>query len=322
MEQGAAAGDFGAFLSEFLTGDDALLQGYDPSGLLDPASLNAVSQLDPALAIPAVNDATRKRIAEQDSDSDDEGAGAQQGSGKRAKSSDGSIAARNKATREKARREKINERFGELASLIDPGKEPKTDKPTILADAIKHVHQMRVENHQLRQLNKFLEERVAHLERERGQALYQHSLMMQHGGMMMPPAVPPMSGMHMAPGPGMPGPSGLHAPSPQPGLIPHAAMAAAAAAAQAAATAALQQHSAAIAGGAAGGLGGMPGMQPYPPMPPPSAPMQSASSMDMPSTSGIKVPSPDGLSPGPMGHWVAPQMLDTTRDSLLRPPAA
>lgn len=78
-------------------------------------------------------------------------------------------------------------RFAELASLIDPGKEPKTDKPTILADAIKYVHQMRVENHQLKQLNKFLEERVAQLERERGQTLYQHSLMMQHGGMMMPP---------------------------------------------------------------------------------------------------------------------------------------
>lgn len=41
-----------------------------------------------------------------------------------------------------------------------------------------------MENHQLRQLNKFLEERMGQLERERGQTLYQQSLMMQHGGMM------------------------------------------------------------------------------------------------------------------------------------------
>lgn len=109
MDQGPSGGDFGAFLSEFLTGDDALLHGLDPAGLLDPASLSAVSQLDPALAMPAVRESTRKRIAEQDSESEDEGAH-QQGSGKRTKG-DGSTAARNKATREKARREKINERL-------------------------------------------------------------------------------------------------------------------------------------------------------------------------------------------------------------------
>lgn len=48
-------------------------------------------------------------------------------------------------------------RFAELAKLIDPGNEPKTDKTTILVDAIKYVQQMTVENHQLKQLNKFLE---------------------------------------------------------------------------------------------------------------------------------------------------------------------
>lgn len=52
------------------------------------------------------------------------------------------------------------------------------------ADAVKYVHQMRVENQQLKQLNKFLEERMAQFERERGHHLYQYSLLMQHGGMM------------------------------------------------------------------------------------------------------------------------------------------
>jgi hypothetical protein len=71
-------------------------------------------------------------------------------------------------------------RFAELAQLIDPNGEPKTDKPTILGDAIKFVKQLRAENHQVKQLNKFLEERVAAYERERGQQLYQH-MMVQHG---------------------------------------------------------------------------------------------------------------------------------------------
>lgn len=48
-------------------------------------------------------------------------------------------------------------RFNELAMLIDPGKEPKMDKPSILADAIKFVKQVSAENHQLKMLNKFLE---------------------------------------------------------------------------------------------------------------------------------------------------------------------
>jgi hemerythrin-like domain-containing protein len=126
------------------------------------------------------SEATRKRLNEQDSDSDDEGPAP--AAAKRSRTDQAS----NKARREKARREKINERFAELAALLDEGKEPKTDKPTILAEAIKYVKQLRVEHSQLRQLNKFLEERVGQYERERGQALYQHSLMLQHGMHPMP----------------------------------------------------------------------------------------------------------------------------------------
>ena len=47
--------------------------------------------------------------------------------------------------------------FLELSRLVDPGSEPKTDKSTILGDAIRYVQQVTVENHQLKQLNKFLE---------------------------------------------------------------------------------------------------------------------------------------------------------------------
>jgi hypothetical protein len=53
-----------------------------------------------------------------------------------------------------------NHRFAELAKLIDPANEPKTDKLSILMEAIRFVQQTQLENSQLRQLNKFLEVRL------------------------------------------------------------------------------------------------------------------------------------------------------------------
>lgn len=72
-------------------------------------------------------------------------------------------------------------RYTELAALIDPSKAPKTDRNLILEDAVRVIGQLRVENNQLRQLNKLLEERVQEQEAKRGHALYQQSVMMQGG---------------------------------------------------------------------------------------------------------------------------------------------
>jgi hypothetical protein len=177
-----------ALLSSFLPGEGVipnlgnLFDDLPSLAELDAPTLSALQFADPQGPPPRASEATRKRLNEQDSDSDDEGQAPT--AAKRSKTDQAS----NKARREKARREKINERFAELAALItDPKGEPKTDKPTILADAIKYIGQMRLEHHQTKQLNKFLEERVAQLERERGQTLYQHSLMLQHGMHSMPP---------------------------------------------------------------------------------------------------------------------------------------
>jgi hypothetical protein len=41
--------------------------------------------------------------------------------------------------------------------VLEPGKAAKTDKASIITDAIRIVTQLRAENGQLRQLNKFLE---------------------------------------------------------------------------------------------------------------------------------------------------------------------
>ena len=102
--------------------------------------------------------------------------------------------------------------FNEMAKLVDPGKEPKTDKSSILSDGIKVIQQLRVENNQLRQLNKFLEvsqhcfaaplfaaadcmcvwqERVAQYERGRRQQLFQLASMHQQPAAALTPPLQP-----------------------------------------------------------------------------------------------------------------------------------
>lgn len=84
-----------------------------------------------------------------------------------------SDAAASKAVREKARRERLNQYFDELACACGE-KGVKNDRASIIVDAIRVVKQLRVEVNQLRQLNKFLEERTTVLERERAQYMFQN----------------------------------------------------------------------------------------------------------------------------------------------------
>ncbi len=78
-----------------------------------------------------------------------------------------------------------NNRFGELAKLIDPVN-TKTDKTSIVLDAIRVLTHLRAENNQLRQLNKFLQEKVTDFEHQRAQAMLQAGpqyFMPAYGGM-------------------------------------------------------------------------------------------------------------------------------------------
>ncbi|KXZ41653.1 hypothetical protein GPECTOR_340g76 [Gonium pectorale] len=247
-----------------------------------------------------------------------------------------SAAATKKACREKARREKLNERFADLARLIDPNGEPKTDKSTILTDAIKYVQQMTVENHQLRQLNKFLEERVSTLERERGQQLYQQSLMMTQmgGGQLM------QAGQAMMVG----GPAGMMGGAMQGPAMAHPVA---------------MQASAAMASSSGALMSAAPlPAAPTPPLPTlhsqPHQQQTVAAGMVTPAQGGMMMQMPGAVSgmgtaglgvtvnvaagagpskpimvnamPGAMPYqgmyWLPPQMMDSTQDSLLRPPAA
>ncbi|KAG6538788.1 hypothetical protein ZIOFF_003916 [Zingiber officinale] len=62
-----------------------------------------------------------------------------------------------KARREKIRRDKLNDRFTELCSIMEPGKPPKTDKFVILSDATRLVKQLRVEAKKFKESNEALQ---------------------------------------------------------------------------------------------------------------------------------------------------------------------
>ncbi|XP_031381693.1 transcription factor ILR3-like [Punica granatum] len=74
-----------------------------------------------------------------------------------------------KAGREKTRRDKLNERFLELTSILEPGKPPKTDKAVILSDAVRTVTQLRAETEELKESNGQLQEKIKELKAEKNE---------------------------------------------------------------------------------------------------------------------------------------------------------
>ncbi|KAL6999394.1 Transcription factor ilr3 [Sarracenia purpurea var. burkii] len=74
-----------------------------------------------------------------------------------------------KACREKLRRDKLNDKFIELASILDPGRPPKTDKGAILIDAVRIVTQLRGEAQKLKDSNSSLQEKIKELKAEKNE---------------------------------------------------------------------------------------------------------------------------------------------------------
>ncbi|AQK41735.1 Transcription factor ILR3 [Zea mays] len=65
------------------------------------------------------------------------------------------------------RRNKLNDRFLELGSTLEPGKPVKADKAAILSDATRMVIQLRSEAQQLKETNGSLEEKIKELKAEK-----------------------------------------------------------------------------------------------------------------------------------------------------------
>nr|CAA8287048.1 Unknown [Brassica oleracea]CAA8391636.1 Unknown [Brassica oleracea]CAA8403190.1 Unknown [Brassica oleracea] len=74
-----------------------------------------------------------------------------------------------KACREKQRRDKLNDKFTELSSILEPGRAPKTDKVAIINDVIRMVNQARDEAQRLKDLNSSLQEKIKELKDEKNE---------------------------------------------------------------------------------------------------------------------------------------------------------
>uniref|UniRef100_A0A2P2KFR0 BHLH domain-containing protein n=1 Tax=Rhizophora mucronata TaxID=61149 RepID=A0A2P2KFR0_RHIMU len=68
-----------------------------------------------------------------------------------------------KACREKLRRERLNDRFLDLSTVLEPGRPAKADKPAILDDAIRVLNQLRTEAQELKETNEKLREEIKSL---------------------------------------------------------------------------------------------------------------------------------------------------------------
>ncbi|KAG0591988.1 hypothetical protein M758_1G204600 [Ceratodon purpureus] len=75
----------------------------------------------------------------------------------------------NKACREKMRRDRLNDRFMELSAALEPGRPPKTDKATILNDAVRILTQLRTEAQGLQESNDQLRETIKDLKTEKNE---------------------------------------------------------------------------------------------------------------------------------------------------------
>ncbi|KAG5551125.1 hypothetical protein RHGRI_009521 [Rhododendron griersonianum] len=88
------------------------------------------------------------------------------GSKKRARS-ELSGASSSKACREKLRRDRLNDKFIKLASVLEPGRPPKTDKSAILVDAVRMVTHLRGDAQKLKDSNSCLQDKIKELKAEK-----------------------------------------------------------------------------------------------------------------------------------------------------------
>lgn len=90
------------------------------------------------------------------------------GSKKRARDENGGGTS-SKACREKKRRDRLNDRFLELGTLLEPGRTPKTDKILILSDALRTLNQLKTEAQQLNNSNEKLRDSIKKLKADKGE---------------------------------------------------------------------------------------------------------------------------------------------------------
>ncbi|GMJ14622.1 basic Helix-Loop-Helix 105, iaa-leucine resistant3 [Hibiscus trionum] len=139
----------------------------DDYGLLDDITVPGgdLPSLHPSPPIWSSNSLTCAEFNESFGNSDNF---IETGSRKRVRSGTCS-AAGSKACREKMRRDRLNDRFLELGSILDPGRPPKVDKALILVDAVRMVTHLRDEALKLKESNESLQEKINELKAEKNE---------------------------------------------------------------------------------------------------------------------------------------------------------
>nr|WKV22683.1 bHLH15 [Bupleurum chinense] len=74
-----------------------------------------------------------------------------------------------KACREKMRRDRLNDRFQELSSILEPGRPPKLDKAVVLSDAVRMVNHLRDEAKKLKESHEVLQDKINELKAEKNE---------------------------------------------------------------------------------------------------------------------------------------------------------
>ncbi|XP_023542755.1 transcription factor bHLH115-like isoform X3 [Cucurbita pepo subsp. pepo] len=83
--------------------------------------------------------------------------------------SSGSGASLSKAHKEKVRRNRLNDRFLELNSILNHGTSPKIDKSVILGDAVRMILQLRDEAQKLKESNENFLEKINEMKAEKNE---------------------------------------------------------------------------------------------------------------------------------------------------------
>lgn len=115
-----------------------------------------------------VNASSNLLSTEINSSFEDSGGLKESGSRKRVRSESCNISS-SKACREKLRRDRLNDKFMELSSILEPGRSPKTDKAAILIDALRMVTQLRDEARKLSDSNSSLRDGIKELKAEKNE---------------------------------------------------------------------------------------------------------------------------------------------------------
>uniref|UniRef100_A0A2P2K4Y8 DNA binding protein n=1 Tax=Rhizophora mucronata TaxID=61149 RepID=A0A2P2K4Y8_RHIMU len=153
-----------------------MLSSENANWLMEYGLLEDVPVTDPNFSVPVTGfswpvqalNGSSNHSTEIDGSLGDSDAPKESGSKKRGRS-ESSGASSSKACREKLRRDRLNDKFMELGSILEPGRPPKADKSAILIDAVRMVTQLRSEAQKLKDSNSGLQEKIKELKAEKNE---------------------------------------------------------------------------------------------------------------------------------------------------------